>query len=30
MTQRIQDIFWTQDYAQDYAAKNSSFDNELG
>jgi pseudaminic acid biosynthesis-associated methylase len=30
MTQRIQDTFWTAEYAQDYATKNSSFDDELG
>lgn len=27
---RFQDTFWTEDYAKDYASKNSSFDNELG
>ena len=30
MTKRIQDVFWTDDYAESYSLKNSSFDNELG
>ena len=30
MDKRIQDIFWTDDYAEDYRSKNSEFDNELG
>jgi pseudaminic acid biosynthesis-associated methylase len=30
MNKRIQDIFWVKDYANDYAFKNSEFDNELG
>jgi pseudaminic acid biosynthesis-associated methylase len=30
MNKRVQDIFWTKDYADDYAFKNSEFDNELG
>ena len=30
MTRRIQDVFWTKDYADDYANKNSEFNNELG
>ena len=29
MDKRIQDIFWTDDYAEDYRSKNSEFDNEL-
>ena len=30
MNKRIQDIFWTEEYAEDYSAKNCAFDNELG
>jgi len=30
MDKRIQDIFWTDEYAEDYRSKNSKFDNELG
>lgn len=30
MTERIQDTFWSSEYAQDYAAKNTGFDNQLG
>ena len=30
MTQRIQDAFWIDDYAEDYRIKNSVFDNKLG
>ena len=30
MNKRIQDIFWTEEYAEDYRAKNWAFDNELG
>jgi pseudaminic acid biosynthesis-associated methylase len=30
MTKRIQDIFWTEEYADSYILKNSAFDNELG
>jgi len=30
MTKRIQDVFWTDEYAEDYRLKNMKFDNELG
>jgi pseudaminic acid biosynthesis-associated methylase len=30
MTRRIQDVFWAEDYADDYAIKNSEFDHKLG
>lgn len=30
MDKRIQDVFWTDEYAEDYRSKNSVFDNELG
>ena len=30
MDKRIQDAFWTDEYAEDYRSKNSEFDNELG
>lgn len=30
MSSRIQDIFWSDEYADAYSLKNSSFDNELG
>lgn len=30
MSKRIQDLFWKQEYAEDYRSKNSAFDNELG
>lgn len=30
MDKRIQDTFWTDDYAEEYRKKNSEFDNELG
>jgi hypothetical protein len=30
VTVRIQDTFWTEDYAQDHARKISSFNHELG
>jgi len=30
MDKRLQDIFWSDEYAEDYRSKNSNFDNELG
>lgn len=30
MNKRIQDVFWTDEYADSYSLKNSVFDNELG
>lgn len=30
MDKRIQDTFWTEEYAEDYIHKNSSFDHQLG
>ena len=30
MAKRIQDVFWTDEYADSYSLKNSTFDNELG
>lgn len=30
MDKRIQDAFWSDEYAEDYRSKNSEFDNELG
>jgi len=30
LDKRIQDAFWTDEYAEDYRKKNSKFDNELG
>ena len=30
MDKRIQDVFWTDEYAEDYRSKNSVFDHELG
>ena len=29
MAKRIQDVFWTDEYADSYSLKNSTFDNEL-
>ena len=30
MNKRIQDVFWTEEYADSYWSKNKGFDNELG
>lgn len=30
MTDRIQDVFWSDEYAEEYASKNCGFDDELG
>ena len=30
MNKRIQDTFWTDEYAEDYRSKNCTFDDELG
>ena len=30
MSKRIQDLFWTKEYAEDYSSKNRGFDDEPG
>lgn len=30
MANRIQDVFWVDEYAEEYSSKNRDFDNELG
>ena len=30
MNMRIQDVFWSEEYAESYMSKNSGFDNEIG
>jgi len=30
MNKRIQDVFWTEEYADSYRSKNKGFDNEVG